>query len=146
MRFSTYLKDSPLFLLLSVHKALEKKIELGLKDKELSMKEGFILLTLLFEKEKVGPSHLVETLGLPKAAISQSITRLEAMKLIKRTLSSQDARKTLLSLSPLGKRISNELISVFEGLDNDIEKKIKQDEFESFKFVLNSLQKSLNFI
>ncbi len=141
MKFKVYLDESPLFHLIGIQKSLDKGLSKALKDSGLSIKEGLILLTLLFEKDSLGPSELIDALHFSKAQISQGLSKLESMGLIKRALNHQDARKTCILLTNLGAKKANALTKAYEYIDSTIEDKLGKEDLSAF---LGNLKKLKN--
>lgn len=96
-----------------------------LAEDKLSLLEGLVLAALFFEApEQVNPSQLAETFVTSRGNVSHCISSLEAKGMLQRKIDPTDARGTLLSLKPTGKRCAVRVIGAFDKLQNDFEQEI----------------------
>jgi len=94
-------------------------------DDKLSLLEGLVLAALFFEAPgRVNPSQLAETFVTSRGNISHCVSSLEAKGMVQRKIDPEDARATLLSLKPAGKRCAVRVIGAFDKLQNDFEQEI----------------------
>jgi DNA-binding MarR family transcriptional regulator len=88
-----------------LHRRIRKKIS---DARHLSDAEENVV-RILFRTEYVLPSQLCTQLGLSSQFVSQVLNKLEALGHISRQTSKEDKRKILVSLSPMGRNIVENL-------------------------------------
>ena len=102
--------------------------------------EGYI--SRLIERD-YSPGELSEVLGVSKQACSKAIGDLQTMGLIERRPNPQDARSSVLSLSPQG----HEMVAIAIGASRDIEERFKArvgaEDFEKLVTELETLCEKL---
>lgn len=144
MKIDQYLESSPLFLLHSMRTQIERAMLPIFQAEEVNFSESLILITLLFDgKGMINPTQLVNSLHMAKAAVSQSLSKLESMKLIKRKLDSRDARKYGLELTVGGKKKANTLVKFFEEVENKIEEQLSSLEVSQFSSNIHGIKIAL---
>jgi DNA-binding MarR family transcriptional regulator len=122
MKIDNFIQKGPLFWLFELKKFWAETFGKHLKKEDVNFKEALILMALLFEgKKKVTPSQLVNSLSEKKSVISQSLTKLETMGLLKREIGITDARFISLELTREGMIKANRLIKMFEEFENFLE-------------------------
>lgn len=97
---------------------------------EYSMAEARILYEI-YENKEISARDIVGNLHVDKSYLSRILKKFESKSLIKRKLSSDDLRKTLISLTENGKTLVESLImesnhqiekNIIEISDNDLDK------------------------
>lgn len=71
----------------------------------------FVTLLCAAHKDSVYPYEIYASTLLPKNSISRGLTRLEKKKLIDRTADPDDKRRSIISLTPEGRRLYDILIA-----------------------------------
>jgi len=125
MRIDAFLRESPMFAVSRAARRFEAITGRVLADDKLSFLEGLVLAALFFEAPgQVNPSQLAETFVTSRGNVSHCISSLEAKGMLQRKIDPEDARATLLSLKPAGKRCAVRVIGAFDKLQNDFEQEI----------------------
>lgn len=119
MKIKHFLDQSPLWPLLDLGPRLKRALEkVGL-----SPLESYVLLALLFERSRpVTPSEIAELFGLARPRLSQTLTLLEEKKLLLRKIQEEDARKTMLQLTPAGIKLANQVGKFYDQFQKKLEK------------------------
>lgn len=118
--------------------------------RETSNKEGLSLterstLFLIYNNTIMLPSELAAIEKVTSQSMSQIINKLEKMECINKTSSSQDKRKTYITLTSAGKDIVERIKKEREEyLANTINKKISTEEKETLAKALDVLQKLID--
>jgi len=125
MRIDAFLRESPMFAVSRAARRFEALTARVQADDKLSLLEGLVLAALFFEAPgRVNPSQLAETFVTSRGNISHCVSSLEAKGMVQRKIDPEDARATLLSLKPAGKRCAVRVIGAFDKLQNDFEQEI----------------------
>jgi DNA-binding MarR family transcriptional regulator len=132
MKIENFLDNSPIFLLVESYNSLQKKMREVLKKEELNVLQSFILMAILLEKNShIYPTNLVKSFKTSKGHISQAISQLESFKFVERKVCSEDARRYSILLTNKGKKKGNNLIKIFDKMQNDWENKLGMEELKS---------------
>ena len=144
MKIDQYLNSSPIFLLHGMRGQIERAMLPIFQGEGVNFSEALILITLLFDsKGGINPSQLVNSLNMSKAAVSQSLSKLESLGLIKRSLDNRDARKYGLELTTKGKKKANVLVKFFESVENKIEERLSFLELSEFTSQIQGIERVL---
>lgn len=144
MKIDQYLNSSPIFLLHGMRVQIERAMLPIFQGEGVNFSEALILITLLFDsKGGINPSQLVNSLNMSKAAVSQSLSKLESLGLIKRSLDNRDARKYGLELTTKGKKKANVLVKFFESVENKIEERLSFLELSEFTSQIQGIERVL---
>lgn len=111
----------------------------------LSFLGSLILVAIHFEDkaERTGPSRLARTLGFSRSRISQEISILAKLGLIKRSLDSLDARTIGVSLSSAGEKQALETIKRFTRLQSIVDRAVGEKAAEDINASLLRLAEHL---
>lgn len=125
MKIKKYLSQSPVFAINSSYELIIPKINKHLKKEKLNLLQGLVLTSLFFEERtEISPSTLAEVFKTSRGNISHIISELESQGLVKRVVSSTDARKFKIELKNDGRKKALNLIKFFDRLQNILEEKI----------------------
>jgi DNA-binding MarR family transcriptional regulator len=131
--------DQSYFPLLKVLNIFRREVNKSLKNQDVNFYQALIIVTLYAEQKKTFvPTDFVHALGIPKSVVSQSLTKLEEDKLIKRNMFPDDARRTMISLTAKGAKKCVSVMSILDRLDKKIELPFKKSEI---KEILSSIRK-----
>lgn len=135
MRIDAFLHESPMFAVSRAARRFESLTARVLADDNLSFLEALVLAAMFFEAPRpVKPSQLAQAFGTTRGNISHCISSLEAKELLQRRIDPEDARATLLTLRPQGKRCALRVIGAFDKLQREFEREIgKTDLSEMLK-------------
>lgn len=126
MKINNYLSKSTIFSLFDAHQSLLKVSGPLLKTEGLSFMQSLVLIGILLEGDKeVTPKDLCSALDFSKAGISHIISKLEAKKLIKRSVKESDARGIILVLSKKGVEKANKLVKIIDHFEKQLEDQLK---------------------
>ncbi|MGE3973544.1 MAG: MarR family winged helix-turn-helix transcriptional regulator [Bdellovibrionales bacterium] len=113
--------EQPLADLLKVN-LLFQKMNKTLEDKiGLSLVQWFLLWTLK-SMPAIGPLGLARALGITQGSLTQSLRRLSGKNLILVCDDPKDARKKIISLTRVGKRVLDKSTVDFEFIFEDLKK------------------------
>ena len=137
MKISSYRNKSLFFRFLILARHLEREVLLDLKKLNLSIAESLCLIALHAEekKDEIFLTELSEIFELQKSVISYSISRLEQLGLVKRSLHPSDKRRYKFALTEKGKRTAIKSIGFFDSIDDRIERKLSDSEFNTVEKV-----------
>lgn len=132
MKIEKYTKESLLFSILRAAENTKKKINTALKNEDINFYQALILSSIYLEqKNNLEPTDFVCVLGISKAVVSQSITKLEELKLVKRTVNPTDARRTFIGLTARGEKKATTLMAILHKSDKEVELPFKKSEIKS---------------
>jgi DNA-binding MarR family transcriptional regulator len=139
MRIDAFLQESPMFAVNRATRHFDALTAQVLADDKLNFLEGLVLAALFFQApDPVKPSQLADTFATSRGNISHCISSLEAKGLLQRRIDPEDARVTLLSLKPPGKRCALRVIGAFDKLQNRFEQEIGK---AALRFLLKDLRR-----
>jgi len=94
-----------------IHKHMFNKTELFLKEKyNLLHSHIDVMAALYFNGKVLTPTELYDAIVFSSGGMTKVLKKLESEKYIIRTLADNDKRKVLVSLTPLGTKITEEAI------------------------------------
>ena len=129
MKIEKFVNESILFSLLKSADHIRSRINHSLEGQEINFYQSLILISLYTDsKSKLEPSDFVYAFSISKSIVSQSLTKLEELKLIKRSVNEVDARRTTLLLTPKGGKKSLSIMGILHELDNEMESSLKKSE------------------
>ncbi len=131
MKIKEYADNSIVYGIFEVQKALETKINHNFKSMGLTYHQFLVLAALFFEKTEFTPKELHLSLQISKSQLSQHISQLESLKLLKRNISKSDARVTILTITSKGKDIARLGIKSIEKIEKEIEKHLSPSQQKS---------------
>lgn len=103
-----------------------RRIHFGLQERAASFdthavgQSGGIVLMTLAEMEKPALSELTKRVARDKSQMTRTVRSLEAKGLVAREACPEDARITLVSLTPQGESVVNELMEAVAGVVDGI--------------------------
>lgn len=122
MKVENYFNNSPVFSIINLAKTTQNSLNMELKELNLSYYQALILVSLFVEqRSNIIVKELVDTFPLTKGAISQNISTLEELKLVKR-VSSNDKRSTILKITSAGSKKAQKVMGIFERKERAFEK------------------------
>jgi len=140
MKVANYFDKSPVFSIIELAKNTQNSLNLELKEINLSYYQALILVSLHVEqRNNIIIKELAETFPLTKGAISQNISTLEELGLLKR-ITSNDRRSTILRITSSGQKLSQRIMGIFERKERSFEKILSDktmQELEELKLSLN---------
>lgn len=99
------------------------------RSKNLSFWQSLILVSLFFEETKqTDVSSLSKALSMTPSNLSHALSELESHHYIQRRACRDDARRSFVKLTEIGKRVALDLVSVFDAAERDIEAKLLHPE------------------
>jgi len=109
-----------------------------LKEKGLTRVQ-WIALFYLGEADSLSQTILAKKMNIKNATVVTLINRLEREKLIVRKKTNLDRRKTLISLTELGKEIREKTMYLGENFNKNLRGDIDNEDLEIFKKVLKKM-------
>ena len=97
-------------------------------------------LVIIHQHQPITAKQIGEKTRLEKMAISRSITRLIAKKLINKTSAANDGRAFLLSTNKKGDKIYNEILPLALSYENELLSALSKTELDKLYAMLNKLQ------
>lgn len=123
MRIEAFLRESPLFAVVSAARQFEARMTRVLEDDGLSFLEALVLAAIFFEAPRpVRPSSLAETFGTTRGNVSHCVSSLEAKGMLLRKIDPEDARAYRLTLKPHGKKTAVRVIGAFDRIQRGFER------------------------
>ena len=119
--------------------AFERVLPHGLKVSHFSLLNHLVRLG-----DGQSPSHMAKAFQVTKAAITNTLGRLEAKGFVRVRTNPGDARAKLVFLTPTGKRARNESIAALEPTLTQLAQLIPQDEFSAALPFLQKLRATLD--
>lgn len=101
---------------------------------------GFILSYLYYNGNEVIPSELGKAMNVSTPRITAILNKLETKQLIVRTISPEDRRNVLISLSHQGKQIVEEQLLQQQKFIQTLVERLNKEDVEAFIRVLNTLE------
>lgn len=127
-----------------IKKALENQMNRDVETYKLSNSQIELLACATYGDFQTS-TELAQKLCMSKANLTGLITRLEEKGLIKREISEEDARSKLITVTPRGQKLINEIVpefmNLFSKILEDIPSKEKQSLEKNLKMILSSLEK-----
>lgn len=125
MRIDAFLHESPMFLVSRAARRFESLAAQTLETDSLGFLEGLVLAALFFEVPKpVKPSQLAEAFSTTRGNVSHCLSSLEAKGLLQRRIDPEDARASLVTLKPQGKKCAVRVIGAFDKLQRAFEQEV----------------------
>lgn len=142
MRIQAYLRESPLFAIISAARRFEVLTAHVLAEDRLSFLEALILAAIFFESpQPVRPSTLADTFATTRGNISHCVSSLEAKDLLQRRIDPDDARAYRLTLKPQGKKAALRVIGAFDRLQRIFERHTGKGSLREMLSVLAETEK-----
>lgn len=101
---------------------------------------SFILSYLYYNGNEVIPSELGKAMNVSTPRITAILNKLETKQLIVRTISPEDRRNVLISLSHQGKQIVEEQLLQQQKFIQTLVERLNKEDVEAFIRVLNTLE------
>lgn len=134
--------DADVSLLRSAVSALHKRLRKQMYSIEALSITELEAIRLLFIHESLLPSQMADLTKIKTQSMSQILNKMEAKNIIKRTPSKEDRRKTLISLTPHGKKMVDQTrYERDEWLANAIKTTLTDKEQKDLKNIINTLNK-----
>lgn len=121
---------------------LMRRIHFGLQERasEFDRKAvgpgGGIVLMTLAEMGPTGLNELTKRVARDKSQMTRTISSLEKKDLVLRELSPNDGRVSIVSLTPEGEKVVQELMAAVAGVIDDILEPVSKEETETLKKLL----------
>lgn len=133
LKLEKFVNESPTISLITNGLRLQKKLNSGLSEYELTLNQALILLSIFFEPEKViRSSELQSLIPSTKGNISHCTSHLEHKKLITRKMLPDDLRGFEFHLSSKGQKLCLSLIKYFDDIENASDKQFSAQERKEF--------------
>lgn len=127
-----------------IHKHMFNKTELFLKEKyNLLHSHIDVMAALYFNGKVLTPTELYDALIFSSGGMTKVLKRLEIEKYIARSLSNDDKRKVLVSLTPLGTKIIEESLDDIRKSKDDFFNILDKKEKQQLRDILLKLTYSL---
>jgi MarR family transcriptional regulator, organic hydroperoxide resistance regulator len=139
----TFSTDSLNYLFIQVSKA--HRIRTGELMAQLGLHVGqeWILIAL-WAQDGQTLSQLVEKLEVQPPTVTKMVQRMEAIKLVRREISPEDSRASLIFLTPKGKALQNKLDSVWQEVEAQFLAGMSKAELASFRAILLKARENLS--
>lgn len=125
MKIEKFIHESAIFKTIDIYKETFAQIKETLAPLDLNFNEALIITALYFEKDSIIFSKdLSKSLGFSKSFTAQTLTSLEKKGFIKRQLSANDTRMSVIKLTSKGKRPAINAIKVIEKSDKACESRL----------------------
>lgn len=115
---------------------IDKELRRQLKPLGMS-RVHFPIMMVLLENEGLTQVEIGNKIGMPGYATSRNIDQLEYRNLVKRQAHESSRRSHRIYLTPQGKDLASELVKVANNLSEKLLDPLKNDERETFKYMLN---------
>lgn len=135
MQIDKFLKTNPATIVMNFNQRFQEKINRRLHVYGITFTQALILAAIYVE-EKATVTQLAQTLSLSKGGISQSISTLEAMKLVKRRVDQRDRRLVFLDLSPQGRTKTTSIMSLLHEWQDRLESAMGLERIELLRHSL----------
>lgn len=121
---------------------IDKELRRQLKPLGMS-RVHFPIMMVLLENEGLTQVEIGNKIGMPGYATSRNIDQLEYRNLVKRQAHESSRRSHRIYLTPQGKDLASELVKVANNLSEKLLDPLKNDERETFKYMLNRVTLSV---
>lgn len=106
----------------------------------------FATLKALSQYGDMDQARLAEYIACDRATMGGIIDRLERKAWIARRISPKDRRARIVSLTPAGQRLQDEVEPIVNVLQKSIAAELTDEEYERFMYLLQKSLKSVDFI
>ncbi|MBS1800268.1 MAG: MarR family transcriptional regulator [Acidobacteria bacterium] len=141
MRIESFLQQSPVFQASRVARRMEASLNAILRHEGLTLSESLMLAAIFLEKKRVRPSELARTFETTRGNVSHSISSLEAKRLIRRRIDSEDARGFLLELEPAGKKRAARVAGILDRMQSQIEVEVGATKLETMLKQMDAVER-----
>jgi DNA-binding MarR family transcriptional regulator len=138
--------DAPFIARLLLPKAVAQIFEMqdrALAPLGLTARQGLILLSCDLEEAGTA-AELASLYGLEASSITRLVDRLEKKRLIERTRSRSDRRKSILSLTPKGKAVLQRAVKIAGPLAIATWKGVSEEERKTLAAIVTKVQINLD--
>ncbi|MEE8258445.1 MAG: MarR family transcriptional regulator [Sphingomonadales bacterium] len=97
------------------------------------------VMAILGEAGGLSASAVAKSTAMDKVAVSRAVARLEEVKFITRRIDRADKRRAILSLSPKGREIYQQVVPVALGYESKILGKLTPEDKQSLDLLLEKL-------
>ena len=97
------------------------------------------IVIFLYYREAASQQEMAQALQRDKASVNRTVTYLSRNSLVSVEPDEQDGRKTVVKLTPAGKRIANELETILAKFDATLTAGLTPEERQQLSFLLNKL-------
>ena len=104
------------------------------------------ILVTLAAHESCSAQFIVNCTRTHKSRISRGVSRMIELKLVARTESKGDRRKTLLRLTAKGKALHQKIVPVVLEQERRMMECLDETEFQAFKHAMDKLERSLSLV
>lgn len=134
-----FTEQSLLFSIIKKVDVIKSSLQEELSDFGLNFNQALIAIALYTEsKESLEPGDFIYALGLSKASVSQALTKLETLGLIKRSLNEEDARRTSVMLTSEGSIVATKSMGIIQRHDRSLESQISKEELKTLLSFLSN--------
>jgi DNA-binding MarR family transcriptional regulator len=128
-------KESAGWMIKTISNWIDKELSRQLKPLGMS-KVHFPIMMVLLEEEGLTQVEIGNKISMPGYATSRNIDQLEYRNLVKRQAHESSRRSHRIYLTPQGKELGSELITVADSLSEKLLDPLKDDERETLKKML----------
>jgi DNA-binding MarR family transcriptional regulator len=137
MKIKKYTQESLIFNIFEARKELEKKLARDFQPFNINYIQFLILSSIYLEdKKSLSPKEVSTALQISKSQLSQYISYLENLGLMKRSLDAKDARKVAIILTAVGKDLTRKAMKSLQKREKNVESLLNKSD----------LSKVLNFL
>lgn len=145
MQIERYIRESPVCTLERVHRHVLSEVNGALEPFGVNFVQGLVLIAIYSEKRSINPSELSRTFGLSRVMVSQCLARLDELGYITRTLDSDDARRTNITIQSKERAQIQRMMNVFHRIQDRYEKLLGISTVQSIQTGLEKLPKGRLF-
>src|SRR5579864_3501480 len=138
--------DAPFIARLLLPRAVARVFEVqdrALAPIGLTARQGLVLLSCDLEEANTA-AQLASLYGLEASSITRLVDRLEKKRLIERTRSRSDRRKTILSLTARGKAVLQRAVKIAGPIATATWKSVTEEERKKLIAIITKVLKNLN--
>lgn len=140
MKITKFLLENPSLRILDAASKIELKMNLDLSAHSLNISQSLMLVALFSEEGRdIRSKELSAVFGLTKGAISQGISHLESLGLIKRKADLKDRQGTSLQMTDKGRNVSLKLVAYFEKSQQKVERTLSSGKVSRFLSTLEAV-------
>lgn len=101
-------------------------------------------IVIIGNHEAITAKHICDLALLDKMTVSRAIRTLEARKLIKLSASPKDARKRLIYLTPIGRKIRTDVLPVAQNYERKLLGALSNSEIQALDSITEKLMTAAN--
>lgn len=142
MKLEKFINESPIFSIELSNRMIGAGLREKLSEYGINTTQALILACIFFEK-KTYPSNIAKLFHLPKAVISQHLSKLFELGYIIRKVDPDNAKKISLTLEPAEKKNILKIIGIIQKEESKIEKNIGKNETLKMSHLLHKVTQTI---